>query len=85
MGIFLIIIYIVYKSFKKDDILESFNDFSPFANNHGLKYNLYKKIDQKLLARTRNLWENHEEGYYNADVGGVPLVPITLFDTYKKI
>lgn len=90
MGLFLIIIYIIYNSYKNDDqsnsnLFESFNDFSPYANNQDLKYHLYKKIDQQLLERTRNLWENHEEGYYNADFGGVPLVPITLFDSYKKV
>ena len=87
IGLFLIIIYIVYNSFKKDNSIsvENFNDFSPYANNQDLKYHLYKKMDQKLLDRTRDLWENHEEGYYNADIGGVPLVPITLFDTYKKL
>ena len=90
MGLFLIIIYIVYNSYKNDDqsnsnLFESFNDFSPYANNQDLKYHLYKKIDQQLLERTRNLWENHEEGYYNADFGGVPLVPITLFDSYRKV
>lgn len=91
MGLFLVIIYIVYNSYKKDNqsnnnnLFESFNDFSPYANNQDLKYHLYKKVDQKLLERTRDLWENHEEGYYNADFGGVPLVPITLFDSYRKV
>jgi hypothetical protein len=105
MGLFLVIIYIVYDSFKKEsngalnvvstgELLESFNDFSPYfngqySNNSGnrdyLKYKLYKKVDEKLLKRTRDLWENHEEGYIDADFGGVPLVPITIFDTYKKI
>lgn len=97
MGLFLVIIYIVYDSFKKDlssNILESFNDFSPYFNGqygknynniNYLNYKIRKKIDEKLLKRTRDLWENHEEGYYNADFGGVPLVPITLFDSYRKV
>jgi len=97
MGLFLVVIYIVYDSFKielNSKLLESFNDFSPYFNGQYsnnsdkrdyLKYKLYKKVDEKLLKRTRDLWENHEEGYIDADFGGVPLVPIIIFDTYKRM
>ena len=86
MGIFLVIIYIVYKSFIGEDnyIIESFNDFSPYVLNQNSKYYARKRFDEALLKNTRDFWENNKEGYYNADIGGVPLVPITIFDTMNK-
>ena len=86
MGLFLIVIYIVYNS--SNSFIESFNDFSPYFDynsNEYLKYNLYKKVDEKLLKRKLNLWENNDDGYFNADIDGVPLAPIILYNTYKKI
>jgi len=83
MGIFLVIIYIVYKSFSKENkyIIESFNQYMPYDNS---EYTNKKMLDEKLLRITRTFWENSNEGYYNANTGGIPLVPITLFEPMKR-
>jgi len=78
--LFIILIILYLFNIYNDKYKENFIDFSPYILNKKYDYEYIKNKDQEDLQKKLKEWENpfniHNEGYYNAQLRGTPLVPI---------
>ena len=74
--------------YKKNNISEGFDTFSPYKENMSYPFVYEKSLDQKSFNKTLEQWErpynNNNEGYINAEpLGRPPFVPLTAYTDMK--
>jgi hypothetical protein len=83
----IIIINMLYSS--KNNLNESFGDFSPYQGNDSYPFVYEKTMDQKMLQKALKPWERPfnclaNAGYWNGEPNGVPpTVSICAYESMK--